>query len=61
MKTLEDASLVINSLMKKGCSTVILTLGDKGAVFKTKSLDSNIYVQAKPAKAVDTTVSTTFK
>lgn len=55
MRSLEDASLVINSLMEKGCSVVILTLGAKGAIFQTKSQANYIYVPAKAVKAVDST------
>lgn len=55
VKSIEDASLVIEILFKKGCSLVILTLGAKGAVFQSKRDRKYTYVPAKTVKAVDST------
>lgn len=57
MKSIDDCGLVIEALFKKGCSTVILTLGEKGAIFQSSSQKTFTFVPAKRVKAVDSTVS----
>ncbi|KFM63576.1 Ribokinase, partial [Stegodyphus mimosarum] len=55
VKSIEDASLAIEALFKKGCSTVILTLGSKGAVFQSKNESTFTNVPARNVKAIDST------
>ncbi|KAG8190028.1 hypothetical protein JTE90_000123 [Oedothorax gibbosus] len=54
-KDLANAEAIIKKLQEKGCSTVILTLGAKGAVFQTKTDEKYGHVQTKSVKAVDCT------
>lgn len=44
---------VASSLQRRGCGAVVLTLGDRGAIFA--DLDGSDHVSAEPVSAVDTT------
>ncbi|XP_054714227.1 ribokinase-like [Uloborus diversus] len=55
IETIEDAAEAIKILFQKGCATVILTLGCKGAVFQNKNENKYIHVPARVVKALDCT------
>ncbi|XP_011310075.1 ribokinase [Fopius arisanus] len=53
--TLENAQSALNILFKKGCNTVIITLGASGAVFATKISQGLTHVPVEVVTPVDTT------
>ncbi|GIY56188.1 ribokinase [Caerostris darwini] len=55
LKAVSDCADIFRILHAKGCSTVILTLGSKGAVFKTKGQENFSLVPAKAVAAIDCT------
>ncbi|CAL1277454.1 unnamed protein product [Larinioides sclopetarius] len=55
LKEVSDCVEIFKVLHKKGCSTVILTLGSKGAVYKNKNQEDFSHVSARTVKAVDCT------
>ncbi|GIX88405.1 ribokinase [Caerostris extrusa] len=55
LKAVSDCADIFRILHAKGCSTVILTLGSKGAVFKTKGQENFSFVPAKAVAAIDCT------
>ena len=57
VETVEEAKNVIPLLLSRGCNSVIITLGDKGAVFASRGEPSAVHVPAPSVKATDTTVS----
>ncbi|MCA9838589.1 MAG: ribokinase [Trueperaceae bacterium] len=54
IEKLEDAKQVAQALLKRGPKHVIITLGDKGAVFVSQGGEAKVH-QAEQVKAVDTT------
>lgn len=61
MHSVETASWACNFLMRfKECNSVIVTLGEKGAVFQNNKSAIPVHIPATVVKAVDTTVSWTF-
>lgn len=55
VETIEEAELAAQSLLKKVNQGVILTLGEKGAIFCTKTEPKPIHVAAPKVQAIDTT------
>lgn len=53
IKTIEDAKKAANILMEKGVKTVILTLGEKGALLKNSEMEHHI--ESMKVDVVDTT------
>lgn len=53
--SVEDARQVTAEFLKRGCNTIIITLGSKGAMFAKKEDQVIAHVQSEPVKAVDTT------
>ena len=58
VETVEEAKNVIAHLLSRGCNSVIITLGGKGAVFASREEPTAVHVPAPSVKATDTTVST---
>ncbi|XP_043273164.1 ribokinase-like [Venturia canescens] len=52
---LSNAQKAIDSLLEKGCNTIILTLGSGGAVFASKNERSMVHVPTEKVIPVDTT------
>ncbi|XP_067011981.2 ribokinase [Anabrus simplex] len=50
-----DAGKAIAKFLEKGCHTVIITMGPKGAVFASKDSPTPVHVPAKEVKPIDTT------
>lgn len=57
VKTVQDASEAGRLLLARGCGSVIITLGEEGAVF-CQDGHEDIHVPAESVTPVDTTVST---
>ncbi|XP_076366790.1 ribokinase-like isoform X2 [Tachypleus tridentatus] len=55
VESIEQAKSLTQMMLKKGCFSVILTLGSRGAVFASKEQPQAIHVPAKQVTAVDTT------
>ncbi|GFY43183.1 ribokinase [Trichonephila inaurata madagascariensis] len=55
LKDIPDCVEIFKILHEKGCSTVILTMGSKGVVFKNKDQEQFDYVPARTVTAVDCT------
>lgn len=53
---LSNAQKAIDSLLEKGCQSVILTLGPEGAVYASKKEPSMLHVSTEKVNPVDTTV-----
>ena len=57
VETLEHAQEALPVLLARGCHVVIITLGEKGAVYATReNPTSTVHVPAPKVKATDTTV-----
>ncbi|KAJ8308715.1 hypothetical protein KUTeg_013589 [Tegillarca granosa] len=57
VKCIKDAEKAIEIFLEKGCKTVIITMGELGAVFASQENKTPVHVPATPVTAVDTTVS----
>ncbi len=57
MNSVEDAEAAISILLDRGCKTVIITMGEKGAVVASTDNRTPIHVAATQVAPVDTTVS----
>ncbi|XP_022237703.1 ribokinase-like isoform X2 [Limulus polyphemus] len=55
VESIEQAKSATQMLLKRGCFSVILTLGPRGAVFASEEQPQAIYIPAKQVTAVDTT------
>lgn len=53
---LPSAQQAVSNLQRKGCGTVVLTLGHNGVVFCESPNSPVEHVPADPVEAVDTTV-----
>jgi len=56
--SLLKAENALKALLNKGCNTVILTLGENGALIGNKDSQKITHVPAPKVKPVDTTVRT---
>lgn len=52
-----NSVLALNKLLDTGCETVIITLGEKGAVYAKQHDRKGIHVLTENVNPVDTTVS----
>ena len=59
--TISNAQEAIDSLLEKGCNTVILTLGAAGAVYASKANPTMVHVPTEKVTPVDTTVGLVLK
>lgn len=59
MSTIDDAKDAIAKLQSLGCRTVIITMGENGAVFATQDDPTPIHIPAPSVTPVDTTVCMT--
>lgn len=59
MANLEQARLAGQALLKRGCGSVIITLGPQGCVVLKAQESTSKHVPATAVTAVDTTVSMT--
>lgn len=57
VETVSEASAAISHYIGKGCGAVIVTLGDKGCVYRTVTMDEAAHIPCEKVKAVDATVS----
>lgn len=55
VKSLVDAESAIEILLSRGCSAVIITMGELGAVYGTKNLVKPIHIPASKVNPVDST------
>ncbi|XP_015919735.1 ribokinase [Parasteatoda tepidariorum] len=55
LKKIEDAGDVMTALLKKNCSTVILTLGSQGALYQSQNEKTYTHVSARKVQAIDST------
>ncbi|KAK3576330.1 hypothetical protein CHS0354_039736 [Potamilus streckersoni] len=55
VKSIEDAKMAANILLKRGCGKVIITLGEQGSVIATTDTSEVKHVPAQKVKVVDTT------
>jgi ribokinase len=53
--TLAEAKLAAQDLIKKGCNSVVLTLGDKGALYLEKSSPESVYHTSPSVNCIDST------
>ena len=58
VKSMEDAHAAIESLLQRGCQTVIITLGEQGSVYASQQNRVPTYVPARKVSQVDSTVRT---
>ncbi|CAG2116997.1 unnamed protein product [Medioppia subpectinata] len=59
VKTIEDGKKSCRVLLERGCGSVILTMGDNGALYMDSSVDFHVPVQQK-VTPVDTTVCNSY-
>lgn len=56
VQSVADAGVAISKLQQQGCRTVIITLGEKGAVFASQDDPAPVHVLCNHIKPLDTTV-----
>lgn len=54
-KYFREAKLAAQDLIKKGCNSVVLTLGDKGALYLEKSSPESVYHTSPSVNCIDST------
>lgn len=52
-----EAKAAVDVLLKKGCNSVILTLGQEGAIYASRVSPKPVQIYAPKVNAIDTTVS----
>lgn len=52
---LSEAKIAVELLLRKGCNTVILTLGPQGSLLASKRSPNPIHVPVRPVQCVDST------
>ncbi|XP_053608608.1 ribokinase isoform X2 [Plodia interpunctella] len=52
---ISNAALALKKLLGKGCDTVIITLGEKGAVYASKGDPNPVHVMCESVTPIDTT------
>ena len=55
--TIDDANKALRALLAKGCATVIITLGENGAVCGSQNSPDIEHITTTKTTVVDTTVS----